>query len=115
MCRDATVTHASFSYDADGNVARKYKAGVYDRNYFWNAVNQLDSTSDGATAKHFDYNAFGEPVRISTNGAISSYLVWDGDNLLAELDASGNRIADYTYVPGAIVLNRPEFSGGSVS
>ena len=98
----------SISYDADGNVTRKTKSGVYDRNYFWSAESQLDSTFDGSSFKGYDYNALGKPVRIWVGtGAgrhVDRYLLWDGENLLAELDASNQRIADYSFFPGTVDL-----------
>ena len=30
------------------------------------------------------------------------YLLWDGDALVAELDANGQRQVDYVYLPGTI-------------
>jgi RHS repeat-associated protein len=55
----------------------------------------------------YAYNAAGKPVikyRKTSGGswAVDSYLIWDGDNLLLDLDASGNRRADYAYLPGTV-------------
>ena len=59
--RYSSFNGASYSYDADGNVTRKIKSGVYDRQYFWSAESRLDSTFDGSSFKGYDYNALGKP------------------------------------------------------
>ena len=38
-------------------------------------------------------------VRNTSGGVVTQYL-WDGDDLLMELDASGNPVREYTYYPG---------------
>lgn len=92
----------SMSYDADGNLIRRWRMGgggpVYD--YFWNSLGQLDSAqTNGVTVARFGYDGFGRRVRKSTATGTRTY-VHDGHALLAELDADGNRIAEYTYYPG---------------
>ncbi len=41
-------------------------------------------------------------------------LLWDGDQLLAELDSSGNRLADYVYLPGTVDQPFAETLGATV-
>jgi RHS repeat-associated protein len=95
-----------YSYDADGNVTQKYNPN-YNRQFYWNAANQLDSViNNGSYRTAFDYDAFGRPVRIRGGNAtglqVTSYLLWDGDALLAELRPNGEREIDYVYLPGTI-------------
>lgn len=99
---------ATISYDADGNVTQKYKSGAFNRQLFWSAESRLDSAMlDSYSMVKYEYNALGKPVvksrKISGGSwAVDSYFIWDGDQLLLELDASGNRRADYVYYPGTI-------------
>lgn len=96
-----------YYYDADGNVIQKYNDQIYNYEYSWNAENQLDSTVYNSWHRtYFDYNAFGKPVRLwdgDPNGRhIARYLLWDGEALVAELDANGQRQVDYAYLPRTI-------------
>jgi len=76
--------------------------------YYWSAESELDSVIDSQNSGvKYEYNALGKPViksRKSLGGSwsVDSYYIWDGDQLLMELDASGNRRADYAYYPGTI-------------
>src|SRR5437588_760554 len=96
-----TFNGAYVHYDDDGNVISKVGSNYWQ--YSWDAENRLDSTVVNTWGMvRFDYNALGKPVRKVTRTAssgwvVESYYIWDGDQLLLELDASGNRRADYVY------------------
>jgi len=47
------------------------------------------------------YDAFGRRVCKTANGVTTEYL-WDGANLVMELDGSGNPIREYSYYDGAV-------------
>lgn len=102
--RYAAFNGASYTYDADGNLTRKYKAGIYDIYYYWNPLNQLDSVVNNGYRTQFEYNALDQPVRVKEGASypltLQRYLLWDGDNLLAQLDPAGQRTVDYSYLPG---------------
>ena len=52
----------------------------------------------------YGYDAFGRRVRrTAPDGTVTRYL-YDGDDLLMELDGAGNPIREYTYYPG---VDRP--------
>jgi RHS repeat-associated protein len=97
---------STFAYDLDGNDTLKYNPSGHTRKYFWNAENQLDSAMlyDTGARTFYEYNASGKPVRIwdgDTNGKhVQRYLIWDGEQLLAEFNPDGTRITDYIYNPG---------------
>jgi RHS repeat-associated protein len=103
--RYQTYNGSAFAYDSSGNVTQKINPSGHNRQYFWNAENQLDSAMyDTSVRTFYEYNAEGKPVRI-WDGDINSkhvqrYLVWDGDQLLAEFNPDGTRITDYIYWPG---------------
>ncbi len=68
---------------------------------FWSPVGLLDSvhTRDSLnvlTRVGFGYDGLGRRIRKSTPSDTSRYL-WDGANLVAELNSSGNVRAGYTY------------------
>ena len=45
------------------------------------------------------YDGGGRLVRRVVNGT-AKYFIWDGANLLAELNADGSKVAEYSYYPG---------------
>ena len=95
----------TLSYDLDGNLIQKVK-GSNDLVLTWNKLGQMVSaaSSQRGTA-YYGYDAFGRRVRrTAPNGTVVRYL-YDGDDLLAELDgATGQTIREYTYYPG---VDRP--------
>ena len=91
----------SFEHDADGNLTRKLKPGVDDVQPFWNSLGQMTGAwrhQRGTVG--YGYNGFGQRVRrTAPDGTVTRYL-YDGDDLLMELDNAGNPIREYTYYPG---------------
>ncbi len=52
---------------------------------------------------HYEYNAQGRLARRSRNGVHERVFLWDGDQLLAELDSGGTkRVGEYVYMPGTV-------------
>jgi RHS repeat-associated protein len=106
--RQSDLNGGTMSYNADGDAAETAKSGVYHHEYFWSAESLLDSArSDGTYYVKYSYNALQKPAirwrKVSGGSwAIDSFLIWDGDQLVLELDSLGNRKADYIYFPGSI-------------
>lgn len=103
--RYSSFNNFSYAYDADGNQIQKYDPSRFNRQFYWSAENRLDSVMQDSWYKiRYEYNAFGQPVkkwRGDVNGmSVDRYYVWDGDQLLAELDGSMNRVGEYVYAPG---------------
>ena len=90
----------TLSYDADGNLTRKYKSGVIDQTLEWNSLGQLVRTVTNGVTVGYGYDALGRRIRRTPGNAAQSTWVWDGDDLLMELDASGTPLREYTYYPG---------------
>lgn len=90
---------ATFGHDADGNRTSRSAGGV-TTTYGWSAEGRLTSVSSGGTMLGYDYNAAGQPVRRTRNGVAERYFLWDGDHLMAEINASSQRVAEYVYEPG---------------
>jgi RHS repeat-associated protein len=88
-----------FSYDAEGNITQKKKAGVIDQTYEWNALGQLTRVTTNGSVVTYGYNGRGTRVR-RTEAAQSRYFLYSGYDLLMELDSAGNAFRSYTFVPG---------------
>ena len=84
--------------DNDGNVTRRTCGSVID-SMFWGRTNRLDSLKVGSAMTRFGYDALGRLVKKDKNGTVR-YFLWDGANLLAELDPAGAEIGEYSYYPG---------------
>ncbi|HEX7794238.1 MAG TPA: RHS repeat-associated core domain-containing protein, partial [Vicinamibacterales bacterium] len=84
----------TYAYDADGNVIGKSGPGL-SQTLVWNSLNQLTSITTNNVTVTFGYDGFGRRVRKGSTGYLH-----DGADLLLELDASGNPVAEYGYLPG---------------
>jgi RHS repeat-associated protein len=90
----------AFLHDSDGNVIRKI-SGTDTTRYYWSAEGRLDSVRLGSNTARYDYDVGGRLVRRRRTGQATHYLLWHGDQLLAELDSTGTqRIEEYAYYPG---------------
>jgi len=83
-----------FSYDANGNTLSDASAS-----FTWDFENRLTQavvpgTNGGTTT--FKYDPFGRRIQKSGPLGTTNYL-YDGANLLEELDSSGNVLARYTH------------------
>jgi len=82
----------SYTYDANGNTL-----GDGSKTYSWNFENQLTSVTlpgSGGTVS-FRYDPFGRRIQKSGPLGTTNFL-YDGSNLMEEVDQSGNVIARYT-------------------
>jgi len=90
------------TYDADGNMLTKIGNGVRD-SLSWDVLGQLtrlSHTVSGVTkVTTFAYDGMGRRATKVYDGTTTRYL-WDGADLVTELDGSGNRLRDYAYLPG---------------
>jgi RHS repeat-associated protein len=92
----------SLAYDLDGNLTRKYSP-TSDEHFYWNSLGQLDSVVADTITVRFGYDALGRRVRKQGSRG-TTYMIYDGDDLLLTTDASGNSLEEYTYYPG---IDRP--------
>ena len=92
-------TTLNFERDLDGNLTRRNGSST-DIRFGWDALGRLDTVKvavSGATVI-YDYNALGQLVRRRTNGTVDRHFLWEGDNLLAELDGAATaRIGEYVH------------------
>ena len=97
----------TLAYDADGNLVTKTTAGI-TQTLSWNTRGQLVSTVRHDTTTSFGYDGFGRRVRKTVTRPASPGVeqilsdiryLWDGDDLVMELDAAGNPLREYSYFP----------------
>ena len=104
--RVATFAGYTFAQDLDGNDTLKSGGGQTKR-YAWSAEGRLQSVIVGSTTITYRYDALGRLVRrVRAAGTTdSTNLLWEGDQLLAELNGvATQRVAEYAYNPG---IDRP--------
>jgi len=96
----------SYSYDPNGNMTKKITT-ANPIVYTWDFENCLSSVSlsNGSGTESFLYDPFGRRIRkIWPNTANNSTMVrtylYDGANIVAELNASGTVVASYTQGAG---------------
>ena len=97
-----TYTHNrmdGLGYDAAGNVTGMTRGGV-TLALVWNGQCQLVSVStNGAFAESYAYDALGRRVSTTDSGG-TVFHVYDGDECVADTDASGNPLRSYTWGQG---------------
>jgi len=101
--RILTFDSCNYTTDNDGNVTSR-TGGSCARatgSFGWAAEGYLDTISTGGNTITLRYDAQGRLVRRDLNGTPSSYFLWDGANLFAELDGTATiKRAEYSYYPG---------------
>jgi RHS repeat-associated protein len=86
---------SSYTYDNNGNTLTK-NDGTGTTTFTWDFENRLTSVHpSGQTTVTFKYDPFGK--RIQKGG---SAYVYDGSNLIEEVDAGGNLAAHYVFGSG---------------
>jgi RHS repeat-associated protein len=108
-------------YDADGNLTRRYLIAdtlAFNQRLTWNSLGELvavTTTRDSvSTSASYGYDAAGMRIRKTVDG-VTTRFVHRGDHLLMEVDAAGEVVRHYDYLPGAdnpyVVLVRVPGSG----
>src|SRR5260370_12673238 len=100
-----STSNGSYTYDANGNTL----TDASGRNYTWdfnNRLTQVTLPSAGGTVT-YKYDPFGRRIQKSfvhgSSTTMTNYL-YDGSNVIEEVDASGNQIARYSQSPA---VDRP--------
>ena len=82
----------SYTYDANGNTL----ADPSGKSYTWDFENRLTQVvNPGVGTTTFKYDPFGRRI-YKQSPSFTSVFVYDGDNLLETLNASGSELAGYT-------------------
>lgn len=86
-------------HDNAGNITNMVRGGV-TLGLSWNTLGQLTTVStNGAFAESYTYDPLGRRVS-TTDGSDIVWHAYDGDQCVADLDASGNPLRSYTWGPG---------------
>jgi RHS repeat-associated protein len=92
----------SYQTDAEGSDSLRTCPGEA-ASFTWTGDGQLASYTVGGLTWSFGYDPLGRLVRRDSAGVVKSRLLWDGDNLVAELAANGTTtVAEYSYYPGGL-------------
>jgi RHS repeat-associated protein len=96
--RLASAGAVSFTYDRRGNPLVRAEANS-STSYEWDAAGRLVKAvlPDGRVAS-YKYDAIGRRTEKNVDGTITRY-VWDGPNMLMELDGAGQPLAAYVNSP----------------
>lgn len=86
---------AAFAYDADGNVTQ-----IGGALFGYDSENRLTSFSDAGVSASYAYDGRGRRIGKTVGSERREYL-YDGQQLVAEYDGSGQLLARYTYGLGA--------------
>jgi RHS repeat-associated protein len=95
-----STSSGSYTYDNDGNAL----TDANGRSYTWDINSRLSQvTVPGTGAVTFKYDSFGRRIERNSSSGTTVYL-YDGNNIIEELDANGNPIGRYSQGPG---IDRP--------
>jgi RHS repeat-associated protein len=87
----------TYGTDVDGNVTSRSCSGQ-SVIFKWTADGLLDTVGAGSQTFGYHYDAAGRLVRKDSAGTPIRYFLWDGTNLLAELNGAANaEVAEYSY------------------
>jgi RHS repeat-associated protein len=87
------ISESTFTYDDNGNQLTEITDGQTTTNTY-NSRNELIQVNDGQVSE-YKYNAEGKRIQKITDTTIN--FVYDGDNILLELDDQNNQVATNTY------------------
>jgi RHS repeat-associated protein len=93
----------TYATDTDGNLTSRTCAGnpALSATFTWTAEGLLKTVTNQGTTTTFQYDGAGRLVRRDVAGSAQGHYLWDGDNLLAELNAAGTtKLLEYAYYPG---------------
>ncbi len=98
--RLVTANSNSYAYDANGNLISKTDTSGTGT-YTWDYENRLKQASvSGGVTVNYSYDALGRRIERTSISSGLVRFVYDGADVLRELDGSGNTIADYLNGPG---------------
>ncbi len=89
----AVISESAFTYDDNGNQLTEITDGQTTTNTY-NPRNELIQVNDGQVSE-YKYNAEGKRVQKITD--TTTNFLYDGDNILLELDDQNNQVATNTY------------------
>ena len=97
----------SYIFDDDGNMASRSDGAVFS----YNKDDRLEQYINGGITASYKYDPFGERISKTVNGLTTWYL-WDEEELLAEFDEVGTRTKRYAYLPDSYQAAQKEDGNG---
>jgi RHS repeat-associated protein len=102
---------ASFGYDANGNLTSKSDASG-SWSYNWDYENRLKQASkSGGVSVTYSHDALGRRIQGTSSTSGATKFVYDGADVIRDLDAGGGTLADYLNGPGIDNKLRQTVSG----
>ncbi len=109
--RLASTTSANYSSDANGNQLAKTD-GTGTTTFTWDFENRLRQVTNGnGSTVFYKYDALGRRIQRTSNG-ISTSFIYDGDDVLSDLNSDGSTIE---YLNGRGVDNKLRLSDSRLS
>ena len=97
------LTNGAYQHNAAGCLTNfQYTGKDYSQTLglTWNGQYQLTAaTTNGVAAEQYGYDAAGRRIFI-VQGGTTNWMVYDGNQVVAEVDGSGNLNKSYVYGPG---------------
>jgi len=97
------VTNGTYLYNTAGCLTNiQYSGSQYSKTVglMWNGQYQLTAAStNGIAAERYGFDALGKRVWI-WDGSATNFLIYDGAQVIAEVDATGGLKRAYAYAPG---------------
>ncbi|MHB9069028.1 MAG: RHS repeat-associated core domain-containing protein [Sedimentisphaerales bacterium] len=94
-----SVDGVNYGYDLNGNLTND---GIY--RYYYDCENRLidvNNAADDSLVAHYAYDYLGRRIsKLTTNDQTLTTYVYDGDQIIAEYDGSGNLLRKFIYGPG---------------
>lgn len=98
--RLASTNGSAYTYDNNGNLLSKDEDEDLTT-YTWDFENRLTQvTTPGGLTVNYEYDALGRRVRRSTSSGASLKFVYDGQEVVQDLDNSGDVVTSYLNGPG---------------
>jgi RHS repeat-associated protein len=110
----SAVGGTSFSYDANGNLTSAPDAAAVTQAYVYDVENRLVSRSSSANSATMRYDPLGRLYEVGGSSTGTTRFLYDGNDLVAEYDGSGNLLRRYAHGP---LADQPLawFEGSTVS
>ncbi len=110
--RLVSANGTSYAYDTNGNLTSKTDA-TESWSYTWDYENRLKQASlSGGVTVTYSYDALGRRIQRSSPSSTTRF-VYDGADVMRDLDGTGATIADYLNGPGIDNKLRQTVSGAS--
>jgi RHS repeat-associated protein len=91
---------ATYNYDNNGNLLTKV-AGTDTTQYAWDFENRLTQvTLPSGTVLNYKYDALGRRVQRTTTSGADERYVYDGQNVVQDLDSNSSVVTSYLNGPG---------------